>query len=330
MEAGASRNAKIKTKGAIMGLDRYRDNLKKVLTGSDAVSFESDESWKDSQPTLDNWWTALKKMENKDTFDTAFDQSRMTVRAMDNKKKGVGSFNVKQQGQEPNLETDRTMKLAYGIEGMVARTNPENFVLKRKNELGLHDNSVSLLTPDRAMNKGQIKYYVDATYVFMPLPHEADLQLFAILNGIAKKSGSKVFKDYARLFASKLTRVKSAYEYDMGTTYCDVAVRGTQSPGKFRYGLSGTVSTPNPLNKLKPTVTVADALEIARRKAMGTKYKSILASGMRNEIVVAYRQHGDGTTRFPLFARRTETKFLVLGANGTPTAETISMDGKMT
>lgn len=296
-----------------------------MLTGSGAVSFDTDKSWEAAEQPLSDWWKDVKDEEVKDTFSSVFRDKRMTVRAMaDSRGDQVLQFLVKQQGQEPNADTDRKMTFAYGVKGIQARSTPDNFVNKDKNRLGLYELSASLLTDERGLAKKQIKYYASATYVFMPLPREEDLEVFAVLNGIAKKSGSQKFRNYMRMIASKLTRVKFAYEYDMGTTYCDIADRGTQGPGKFRYGMSGTVTTPG-----KKVATKADDLEIARRKQLAIKYKSILASGERNEIVVAYRQHGYGNTRFPLFARRSETWFPIINPDGRPTGEYITLDGQV-
>lgn len=306
-------------------LTRSRNKLNDMLTGSSAVSFATDASWETAEQALSDWWKDVKDEEAKDTFSEVLGEKRMTVRAMaDNRGDKVLEFQVKAEGAEPNVQTDRKMTFAYGVKGVQARGTPENFVNKQKNKLGLHELSASLLTGDRGLAQNQIKYYASATYVFMPLPREEDLQVFAVLNGIAKTSGSKKFKDYVRMIASKLTRVKSAYEYDMGTTYCDIADRGTQGPGKFRYGLSGTVSSPG-----KKVASKADDLEIARRKQLAIKYKSILSSGARNEIVVAYRQHGDGTTCFPLFTRREGALFPIVSATGVRTGESITLDGQI-
>ncbi|MEP7381649.1 MAG: hypothetical protein ABI910_08175 [Gemmatimonadota bacterium] len=133
----------------------------------------------------------------------------------------------------------------------------------------------------------------DATYVFMPVPDEADMRIFYLLTHVSKTSTSPGFKQWVTYMKSRFTRITFTFGGDGGTTYTDFAPAGELQPKiKFGFGkqLSGTLSK----------------AEIHQRRLVDTQYKQVLTSGTRHEIVIAYRQHGllaQQPSRFPVWAK---------------------------
>jgi len=319
---------------------------------SGQIDCRSKSAWLSTgKPLVEKWFATLKDWESADTFERAFTQNRMTIRGMamgDNQKSAVrreknkapsegeeevpyddtvtekelklgaiGKFQVPKLGQARNPATDRYMNTFYGIKGIQARNNPENFRPghSRKNELGLHDLSATLLHCDRPIFN-QLKYYAVATCVFMPMPLQDDMALFYLLNKESKEPGvCPEFRQYIREIAGKFTRIKYAQAADMHTTYVDIGGLDSLAEPKIRYGIGGKVG--GAANESRGGVsTERDVMksDILRRRELAIRYQSILSAEDKktgaNEIVIAYRSHGNGDTpsQFPMFAEEYEWK----------------------
>jgi hypothetical protein len=134
----------------------------------------------------------------------------------------------------------------------------------------------------------------DTLYVFMPVSRQEDMLVFYMLNLLAKspRTTSEGLKAFVGIMKSRLTRIKFAFEGDGGCKFLDFAPKGEPLP-KFRYGFG---------KMMKATI---DDTEIRNRKRAALEYKSILRGNNRNEIVLAYRQHGTlgRPSSFPVFAK---------------------------
>jgi hypothetical protein len=132
-----------------MPLDESRDSVTRMLAEVDVKT-----GWGDQQETLLNqWFKDFKDWEQKEEFETAFDDDRMTIRATSyatgsfqrgaaikewekdptisasKKKGGITDDYVIKSGavsQFPTIE-GRPMRLAQGVKGIMDRGKPENF-----------------------------------------------------------------------------------------------------------------------------------------------------------------------------------------------------------
>ncbi len=275
-----------------MSLSNSRHKLDQVLL--------SEKSTEEIEHAVIDWFQALGDWENQDTFEAAFQDSRMTARNINAKGRG-GSFDVK------NIDgkNEREMHLNNTKQGIMERLDYKKFLHNLdkdcrsfKNELGLHDLSASLLTPDRKINK-QLKHYENAMAVFMPVPMPEDHEMFYRIQDMVKgelKDNPYAAKQY-QLMKSQLTRIKLAQSSDMGCKFVDIS-KPDDKHGKFRYGITGTIIRDNMRIGRK-----ASQEELDHRKIAARKYKGILArlDGKKivNEIVVAYRAHA--SPFFPMF-----------------------------
>src|SRR5207237_1996466 len=106
-----------------------------------------------------------------------------------------------------------------------------------------------------------------------------------------------------RRMKSEVTRLKLAQSSDMGTVYVDTSTRES-SPGKFRYGITGTI-----IRKKGGTGSSATKKELDARRTNALRYKSILEDDVAsvNEVVMAYRQHESAL--FPMYGMRDDGGF---------------------
>lgn len=311
-----------------MGLEQSRAEVEELLVGKSASSLRTEEEWRGAQDVVLRWFADVKVAESMDTFQAAFQDSRMTMRAiLEDRQTGYWRQKVPIRGADSDAGV-RDLKSMYGVAGIKERMVATNFqaqgkLERAKYEKGLFDMSAALLNPKISLKIGggadiapaparltgtgpppppppmaaganQIyRTTGDTTYVFMPVSPERDMLIFHVLNLASKVSASQGFKRFAQYMKSRLTRIKFAFEGDAGAKFLDFAPIGEQLP-KFRYGYG---------NIMKPT---ASDKEIADRKLKATEYKTILRSGKRNEIILAYRQHGtlaDQPSTFPVFAK---------------------------
>lgn len=311
-----------------MGLEQSRADVEELLVGKAASSLRTEEEWSGAQDVVMRWFADVKVAESTDTFQAAFQDSRMTMRAiLDDRQTGYWQQKVPIRGADTDAGV-RDLKSMYGVAGIKERMVASNFqaqgkLERAKYEKGLFDMSAALLNPRISLKIGggadiapapvqhtgkgpppppppkagganQIyRTTGDTTYVFMPVSPERDMLIFHVLNLASKVTASPGFRRFAQYMRSRLTRIKFAFEGDAGAKFLDFAPAGEQLP-KFRYGF-GKIMTPT-----------ASYEEIADRKLKATEYKTILRSGKRNEIILAYRQHGtlaDQPSTFPVFAK---------------------------
>ena len=141
-------------------------------------------------------------------------------------------------------------------------------------------------------------------------------------HGLERGGASAAFRQYMRVIASQMTRVKFAECTDMHTTYTDIGGPHALYPNqpRIKYGLTG-IDTDH-------TVTAQD---IQRRKENALHYKRILSDHKAvTEIVLAYRCHGNGKTAFPMFATQkdAESPYVVIDKTSlNPLGPKIEIDG---
>jgi hypothetical protein len=294
-----------------------------------AVFAEEMQDLKVILPLADAWFKEVKKWEAGETFPRAFGDNRMTVRQIELGTFKGGSFPINNidpaktppqhltpeekkallaKGDEKLTPEEREllkdprahMTLARDRAGIEARSNPKHFFdpetgKREKNKLGLHDLSATLLNGERDIHPQLAPYDNPTIVVFMPVPKEKDLQVFAILNDLTKRMN----KDFIREMRSKLTRVKLAQVVDMHTGYVDIS--DGNGPMKVRYGHTGlspkeheedaapkggSVTAEDlqrraqglkPVDRVKPPPDKAQLEKLLRdRKAAALRYKKIL------------------------------------------------------
>lgn len=273
-------------------------------------------TWEALAPKIAEWWQTLKKAEASDTFELAYKANRMTARQIDLGGRG-GRFSV----AKPDRASGRTITLSRGILGIEERVKAQNFYEPKAGASleygkGLHDLSASLLDKRRNISE-QLKFYDNAVVLFMPVPEEDDLRIFAALSAL-KDADEQVL----RMMASQLTRIKLAQGSDMGTSFVDVSEEG--GPDNFKYGSTGTV-----IRMKGGMAKAATDTELKARATNALEYKKILDAGVTtvNEIVMAYRQHASKS--FPMYARWDGTVFHILDSNLKPTGEHVTNDGRV-
>jgi hypothetical protein len=193
------------------------------------------------------------------------------------------------------------------VDGKIVKIAPTK---TGKYNLGLHDLSAVLLSTKRGNILNQLAWKEGAqetaknAVAFMPLPLEADLQIFALLSEKAKKHRAKHAAIYAKVadVRHRMTRVKLTNEDDAGSGFVNVGTGWKDGQRKYRYGL-GLI----PVEGKEGKTGIA---EMERRRALALEYRTMLGkmkpmpestsvNPTHNELVVAYRQHASGC--FPLF-----------------------------
>jgi hypothetical protein len=250
----------------------YQAATEEFSAGEQPGQLTSASEWEKLEGLAQAWFTDLKDWESDDTFAAAYQGGRMTVRAISGGHQKEDSFRtidvspIDKDGNTSKTAPLSTVGLRSGKDGIQMRMDPAN-LWKRgtqvgknwsgKYEHGLHDMNASLLNPRRPWYQlkagdgrigqnglvesqyGQMKPYIGGLYVFMPLPQEADLEIFFILNGLAKTTASpEWFKDSMRGRGQRLTRIKFAQERDMAVKYWDVGT--LQGLGRVKITMGGS------------------------------------------------------------------------------------------
>jgi hypothetical protein len=361
-----------------MSLETCRELVRKLVEGDSACSFRNEDDWKKVEDIVKTWFAFVKVKESDDTFAEAFREERMTMRAiLETRQTGYHEPEVKLRGKERSgfVRKIRTMQ---GVAGIKERMTSANFhgvgaMQRAKYEKGLFDVSAALLNPKLSLKIGggaagppppraaaaagpppltataaarpapppppksdgdQNQIYRatgDTTYVFMPVPREGDMYVFYMLTLLAKESNSQGFKQFVSYMKSRFTRIKFAFDGDAGAKFLDFATSG-ELPPKIRYGFGNLLPA-----------TASDA-EIKRRRQEATRYRQILASKKRNEIIIAYRQHGElarQPSTFPLYAKGVFVEdrlkpsepahkgYVVVNDQMQPTGQIITLGGEM-
>lgn len=245
------------------------------------------------------WFGEIKIWESTDEFERAYQESRMTMRAV-NKDAAMKQINVKR-----NVNT--MINLDPSVAGTIARLNQDNFLKKLKNELGLHDLSAVLLRSDIPLSKQPFKINNDTILIFMPIPLEGDLVAFSLLSIAAKSDrSSALYADYQMMRAS-FTRIKYGSSDDMHSGFLTISKTAStgEDDGKIhvRYGMANVMGGP----------LMGGILE--KRKNNALTYRTTVAVESKhhenNEVIISHRNHAG---LFPLF--------------GTPTSNGIELRDK--
>lgn len=313
--------------------EKLQQQLKKeqVMLGAALSRLGSETTWKELQPAIEKWWKGLKAAEAGETFEAAFKQNRMTARQINQAAQirgesstGLIKFPVKNQ-HDPQKKYDREITLGRDVHSILERNNPKNFYDpaaegSKKNEKGLHNLSASLLNGESPISD-QLKGYEDSIVLFMPVPPENDLQIFAALNSLEDRNPEVMAE-----LASKMTRLELAQASDMGTRFVDAGRPGAPE-GDFQYGITGTI-----IREEGGSGQPATASELAARRTNALEYTKIAESGITkvNEVVMAYRAHE--SKLFPMFAvwdQGRQGYAVVDGTTQKPTGQFITNQGKM-
>jgi hypothetical protein len=228
-----------------------------------------------------SWFAELKTWEGLEKFPRAFNDKRMTVRAVKPDAK------IKQIKVAKTVPT--TINLDGSVEGIYARLDADNFLKKWKNDKGLHDLSAVLLHPDKLISKQLFDVAPGSQLLFMPLPLEEDLAAFAALSVIAKSNRtSPLYASYETMRAN-FTRIKYGAMSDMHSGFLTIEKMKFDAPlqkdGRVhvRYGLANIMGGP----------VMQKLLDIRIQNAL--KYKSQIATpnktGENNEVIISYRNH---------------------------------------
>lgn len=347
-------------------LDFHRQELNRILDQWEPRFLQN--NWLFIERHIQNWWLAYKKWESQDTFEAAFKDDRMTVRTFDadfdkqvNKK--FNSINIAENdkrffadGKYKPLHPDpeQAMKALQRHSNIFHNTEESQFyhakrgidssdfavpayfaTREMKYQMGLHDLSASLLNHKFEIWK-QVHHKWDngAHYSFMPLSQEADQEVLHTLGTHAKSTPMfPALYGMVRSFRAEMTRLKLAYDRDMGVGYTAIPVqlpenecRGTRPSYKLRYGLGFTTTGAN--GESEPVTS--DVYDNRRKQAR--KFKEILQSrgGSKNEVVIAIRRHAGP---FPVYAVR-DGRMLkcydIVDNRMRLNGRTISMTGRMT
>jgi hypothetical protein len=151
-------------------------------------------------PFFKRWLEALKLWEQAETFERAFSENRMCMRAAP-------------------LEAEFQM--------------PANFLEKKKNELGLHDVSAVLLSSDKNIS-AQVFPKVGRQPLFIPIAHEKDLLLLYCIEHLAKQKRTGPVYDFYKDARARITRIKYGSDEDMKTTF--LKTLDEQHKPHYRYG----------------------------------------------------------------------------------------------
>jgi hypothetical protein len=294
-----------------IGLPQSRAELSRILylpNNSEDVLLND---WPYAEKLITKWFLDYKKWEQRDTFSRAFAESRMTIRYG---KRGVKetlpmkAVPVGRDGVRGPSQDWEGFQLGIGMYHVWQRTIPENFYPhSQKVQQGLYDMSASLLDPQRNISEQTFakSNVTGAKFVFMPLSDPKDQQVFQRLNTLAKWVGdaNPDLHRLARIIRALMTRIKFAYERDIGTNFGAYEPTNQDNP-KFKYGPGAILKTAqHPIGR---GITQDDVIELREN---ARHFKRILTgTGATNEIVIAYRQHaGD----FPVFAEWNGSHFEV-------------------
>jgi hypothetical protein len=329
-----------------MGLDESRRVVWDALI-KQGYYIETESDWLEAKDMLLSWFVDVKAAESDDTFHEAFKDDRMTLRCI-LEERHTGHYvpeKIAPKGRGQLQDNVAGIRQMQGIAGMKERMTHTNYFghggklreEKAKYTKGLFDVSACLLDGERTLEIGadQNQMYRtsgNTTYVFMPVPREEDMLNYCLIHDMAKSplNKSQGFKIFVEYMKSRLSRIKYAFEGDAGAIFVNFAPEGELYP-KIKYGFGNIMkrwSTPE---------------QIRKRRVDSLLYTTILKGTNRNEIIVAYRQHGllaKQPSAFPVYAKGVFVKtsnpnepdhkgFVVIDDQYRPTGKIIDLDGAM-
>jgi hypothetical protein len=252
-----------------MGLQAARDKaFEQFFFAKDVGDAKTAVSW------FQSWFDELKKWEAEETFERAFRENRMCVRSAP-----IDAAAQKKQSFTPQgVRKADDVPIRAGIPHVPHFLKPDNFLQKKKNELGLHDVSAVLLYGDRKISM-QVFPKAERQPLFIPIPHEKDLLLFYCIETLAKSDKAGAVYEFYRNARARMTRIKYGSEDDMKTTFLRIA------QDKVRYGDAHETAGPVSAEILQKRRT--DALFYQSRVLTGK-------IGDNNEVTLKIRQHAGG------------------------------------
>ena len=232
---------------------------------------------KETLERLRAWFDSLKEWESKETFDRAFSENRMCARMAP----GDAGTMVTQSKDTHNAHGKvGTVTLRYHIGATPLYQDPANFAAgnSKKNLYGLHDVSAVLLDSGGTISS-QLFSKVGRQPLFIPIPHEEDLQLFYQIEQVAKVDRAGPIYDFYVWARARITRIKYGAEEDMKTGFYEYI----DDKGKhYRYG-----------DAREGGVTI-DAQLLLTRRMDALSYRSRVLTGKKtdnNEVTLKMRQH---------------------------------------
>jgi hypothetical protein len=314
-----------------VSLEIFRATLTLRLLSS--MAFNQGEEGKTLE-SINLWWGEYKAWEGRDRFVTAVREGRMTMRQGPPDAFFYGEYLGRQMfpgnfsARHGNVEKVDypNERIRVGFDSLKERLDPSNFGIDQGERLkykkGLHDLSGSLVTSTIKLLTNQVRWkwgkLSEWITIFMPMAQPEDIQLFALLNSMAKEARAARPAIYNRVveLRKRMTRIKFADSQDFKSGMLNV---GTNERPKLKYGPKGAVDENGKL-------TGEDLLRY--KKALD--YRSILPTDGRdtnmNEIVISYREH-EGT-RFPVFTKWDSKAEAFLCLPDEPSSKSI-VDGKI-
>ncbi|RZK98983.1 MAG: hypothetical protein EOP36_20565 [Rubrivivax sp.] len=236
---------------------------KDVINERDAVTF------------FELWLEALKLWEMKEDFETAFQENRMCMRAAP----ADGAAQTKQSFTPNAVRTENDVLIRASVPHTPLFLDPKNFLLKKKNELGLHDVSAVLLSSDKKIS-AQVFPKVGRQPLFIPIPHEKDLLLLHCIGHMAKQNKAGPIYEFYKNASARITRIKYGSEDDMKTTFLKTV--DSQQKVHYRYGDAHETAGP------------VSAQVLQERRSNALFYQSRVLTGKvteNNEVTLKIRQH---------------------------------------
>jgi hypothetical protein len=290
-------------------------------------------NWAAAEQLIKSWWGVYEAWEARDTFNKAVADRRMTMRTFgegfnyqlkktvpmniaENSRFYANSNRGKLLGDEQASDYQAFQNAvsqpnAYanpqrGIDTS-AFANPANFQSRKlKYEHGLHDLSVKVLIPGEDI-KGQSHHSGSANphFCFLPLSKPQDQYVIFKLIQYASVLRNTVpqLYDLTRDIRSKMTRVKLAHGYDMGTGYIAIRSPGQQDNLPFKVSYSIGNNTKVRKEEMGPDrkAFVPVSMDMIRdRQRAYFEHEANVVRRSGNEFVIAMRRHNGP---FPVYAR---------------------------
>lgn len=330
-----------------MGLEQTRKLVWDTLI-TKGYYIETEADWLQVKDMILSWFVDVKAAESEDTFYKAYKDNRLTLRCI-LEERHTGHYtppSIAPKGKGELVKNEAGIKTMQGIAGMKERMTHTNFFghggklrqEKAKYSKGLFDVSACLMDGSRLLEIGadQTQMYRtsgNTTYIFMPVPQEEDMLNYCLMHDMATSplNKSQGFKKFLEYMKSRLTRIKYAFEKDAGALFVNFAPEGELYP-KIKYGFG-----------LKYMPRWSTPEQIRKRRVDALLYTTILKGTNRNEIIVAFRQHGllvKQPSAFPVYAKAVFVKtstpnepdhkgFVVIDDQYRPTGKIIRLSGEM-
>lgn len=282
---------------------RMRVRSKHLTT--QALAKEGITSWTKDTDKIIAWIMSMVKKEETETFEPVFKENRMTLRQVNESGNKADKLYMDLYHIDDFKDKTGVRKAAIygrGVPSNEERMNPDNFLddksgpIKR-NALGLHEVGATLLDGSRSIEK-QMKPYLEASQIFMPVPSEHDHQVLSGIEGLPDKNEGIL--DIIRAFTTRITKAQAS---DMATGHVYTSSPdATNEDIKIEYGLTGKA----PVNSKYDGATArkATGADIEERHTRALEYKKTLETLKHlkgKEVAMHHRLHGSDI--FPIYTR---------------------------